>query len=138
MEVTLPRHESGLPAYGNLGQILYEAMRPLDKVATWSYYANMRTLKTTGIKELKNKLSAYLREVRSGSVILVSDRGQIIAEIRQPSGETIRDNRVTALDELAREGHVTLPTAGKEPLLASPIALPRGTSQALLDADRGP
>jgi antitoxin (DNA-binding transcriptional repressor) of toxin-antitoxin stability system len=98
----------------------------------------MRTLKTTGIKELKNKLSAYLREVRSGSVILVSDRGQIIAEIRQPSVETIRDKKVTALDELAREGLVTLPTAGKEPLLPSPIALPRGTSQALLDADRGP
>jgi len=30
----------------------------------------MRSLKTTGIKELKNKLSAYLRKVRSGSVIL--------------------------------------------------------------------
>jgi antitoxin (DNA-binding transcriptional repressor) of toxin-antitoxin stability system len=98
----------------------------------------MRSLKTAGIKELKNKLSAYLREVRSGSVILVSDHGEIIAEIKSPSAETMRDRGVTVLDELAREGLVTLPSAAKEPLAPSPLALPRGTSQAILDADRGP
>ena len=98
----------------------------------------MRSLKTAGIKELKNKLSAYLREVRSGSVILVSDHGEIIAEIKSPSSETMQDTGVTVLDELAREGLVTLPSAGKEPLAPSPLALPRGTSQAILDADRGP
>ena len=95
-------------------------------------------MKTAGIRELKNKLSAYLREVRSGSVILVSDHGEIIAEIRSPAPETIRDKGMTVLDELARDGLVTLPSAGKEPLAPSPITLPRGMAQAILDADRGP
>jgi hypothetical protein len=44
----------------------------------------MKKLKTVGIKELKNNLSSYLREVRSGSTVLVSDRGDIVAELREP------------------------------------------------------
>jgi antitoxin (DNA-binding transcriptional repressor) of toxin-antitoxin stability system len=98
----------------------------------------MRSLKTAGIKELKNKLSAYLREVRLGSVILVSDHGVIVAEIKSPSAEITREMNVTELDELSRAGLVTLPSADKGPLAPSPVCLPRGTSQAILDADRGP
>jgi antitoxin (DNA-binding transcriptional repressor) of toxin-antitoxin stability system len=112
-------------------------IQPLDKVATCSYFLCMRSAKTAGIKELKNKLSAYLREVRLGSVVLVSDHGEIIAELKPPSAETLRGKVETELDELAREGLVTLPSAGKEPLPPSPIILARGASQALLDADRG-
>ena len=42
-------------------------------------------MKAVGIRELKNKLSRYLDEVKSGEVILVSDRGNIVAEIRTPT-----------------------------------------------------
>lgn len=125
-------------------EVLFERVRrdarftaALEKVAPCSYYLGMRSLKTAGIKELKNKLSAYLREVRSGSTILVSDHGEIIAEIRSPSPETMGERRSSAVDELARDGLVTLPSAGKEPLAPPPVTLPRGTSQAILDADRG-
>jgi prevent-host-death family protein len=42
----------------------------------------MSKVKTVGVKELKNKLSAYLREVRSGDRILVTDHATVIAELR--------------------------------------------------------
>ena len=36
---------------------------------------------TAGIKDLKNKLSYYLREVKKGEKILITDRDQVIATI---------------------------------------------------------
>lgn len=33
-------------------------------------------MKAVAVKELKNRLSSYLREVRSGEVVLVTDRGR--------------------------------------------------------------
>ena len=44
----------------------------------------MGSLKTVGIKELKNNLSAYLREVRRGTRVLVSDRNSVVAELHEP------------------------------------------------------
>ena len=38
-------------------------------------------MKTAGIKDLKNRLSYYLREVKKGEKILITDRDQIIAAI---------------------------------------------------------
>lgn len=35
----------------------------------------------TGVKELKNKLSYYLREVKKGEKILITERDQVIATI---------------------------------------------------------
>jgi prevent-host-death family protein len=39
-------------------------------------------MKTVGVRELKNRLSEYLREVRAGETVLVSDRGEVIADAR--------------------------------------------------------
>lgn len=39
---------------------------------------------TVGIKELKNKLSAYIKAVAAGSRIFVTDRNVIVAELVQP------------------------------------------------------
>jgi prevent-host-death family protein len=47
----------------------------------------MDNLKTVGIRKLKDRLSAYIREVRKGSVILVTDHGTVVAEIRTPQKE---------------------------------------------------
>jgi prevent-host-death family protein len=38
-------------------------------------------MKTAGIKDLKNRLSYYLREVKKGEKILITDRDQVIATI---------------------------------------------------------
>ena len=42
-------------------------------------------LRTVNIRALKDRLSAYLRDVQHGDVLLVTDRGRVVAEIRQPT-----------------------------------------------------
>ncbi len=42
-------------------------------------------MKSVGIKALKNNLSRYLDLVRQGEVVLVTDRDEVIAELRLPS-----------------------------------------------------
>jgi prevent-host-death family protein len=57
------------------------------------------------ISELKNRLSYYLRQVRSGESVLVSDRNRVIARI-DPAGdmlpEAISDGQW--LDDLEQRG----------------------------------
>jgi len=42
-------------------------------------------MKAVGIKALKNNLSRFLQEVQAGENIWVTDRDQIVAEIRKPT-----------------------------------------------------
>ena len=42
-----------------------------------------------GVRELKNRLSACLREVAAGEVVLVTDRGRVVAEFRRPRAEAL-------------------------------------------------
>lgn len=95
-------------------------------------------MKTVGIKELKNNLSAYLREVRSGTRVLVSDRSRVVAELREPGGvyET-SGSTDPILAEWVESRAVQVPRRGKQPLEASPVSLRAGTSSKLLDLDRG-
>ena len=44
----------------------------------------MALIKTVGIKDLKNNLSAWLRDVRRGTRLLVADRNVIVAELHEP------------------------------------------------------
>jgi prevent-host-death family protein len=79
-------------------------------------------MKTVGVRELKNRLSEYIRQVRSGETVLVSDRGEIVAELTPP-GQRPADAAVpSALLALARRGLVTL---GAPADAASYPALPR-------------
>ena len=108
-----------------------------DKVATCSYFETMREIKTVGIKELKNKLSAYLRDVRSGVRVLVSDRNRVIAELREPLGAYGADATIDPqLADWIEAGIVTPPALEKTPLPKSPVNLPRLDIGAMIDADR--
>jgi antitoxin (DNA-binding transcriptional repressor) of toxin-antitoxin stability system len=44
-------------------------------------------MKTVGIRELKNRLSECIRHARSGEGVLVTDRGEVVAELRSPGHE---------------------------------------------------
>ena len=93
--------------------------------------------KTVGIKELKNNLSAYLREVRQGARVLVSDRGEVVAELREPGAVYATDEDPNpVLAAWVRAGIVTLPTSKKTPMEKSPVTLPDGTAARLLGDDR--
>lgn len=39
-------------------------------------------MRAVGIRELKERLSEYVRAVRAGEEILVTDRGEVVAELR--------------------------------------------------------
>lgn len=97
----------------------------------------MRTMKAVGIRELKNRLSEYLRLVRNGEEILVTDRGEVIAELRQP-GHPAPLASYPGLVRLANEGRARL-GAGNNPDLypvMEPL-LPEAEVIRLLEQERG-
>lgn len=95
-------------------------------------------MKTVGIRELKNRLSEYLRHVRSGEAVLVTDRGEVVAELIPP-GQAAGDTTVPAgLLALARKGLATLGVendARAYPALLR--VLRRHRAAELLDEERG-
>ena len=97
----------------------------------------MSGIRTVGIQELKNQLSAWVREVRRGTRVLVADRGSVVAELREPGAVYETEPADPVLAEWARTGAVRLPARGKEPLPEPPVHAPEGLAQRLLEEDRG-
>lgn len=53
---------------------------------------------TVGSRELKNRLGKYLRIVREGTTVLVTDRGKLVAELRPvPAARSDLDAQLDAL-----------------------------------------
>lgn len=69
-------------------------------------FGNMRVV---GVKQLKARLSEYLREVRRGETFLVTDRDEVIAELRpsRAGPKPVHDEFELALEALAETGQVT-------------------------------
>lgn len=98
----------------------------------------MGDLKTVGIKDLKNNLSAYVREVRTGVRVLVTDRDRVVAELHEPrSGYAVDDPIDPQLAEWIGAGIVSPPSVRKSRLPVSPVRLDEGIAERLLDEDRG-
>jgi antitoxin (DNA-binding transcriptional repressor) of toxin-antitoxin stability system len=93
-------------------------------------------MKAVGIKQLKARLSHYVRMARGGEHILVSDRDEVVAELgpvrHQPPEATSLDE---VLDRLARDGKITRAGEPKPGWSWSPrpLGLPQGTVPRLLD-----
>ena len=65
-----------------------------------------------GARELKVRLGTYLRRVRAGGTLLVTDRGQPVAELRPVPTEAGTDAvlaRLEAAGVIARPSRKTLP-----------------------------
>jgi prevent-host-death family protein len=97
-------------------------------------------METVGIRELKDKLSAYVRKVEAGDIVLVTDRGVVVAEL-VPPGQGSLPGVHPGLLELARRDGLRLPTRPHDPTL---FDLPRPridlggmTVQDLIDWERG-
>jgi antitoxin (DNA-binding transcriptional repressor) of toxin-antitoxin stability system len=95
-------------------------------------------MKTVGLRELKNRLSEYVRQVRSGESILVTDRGEVVAELNPPGQSAARSDLPPGLLELARKGLVTLGGPNDPSLYPKMRRVLRGcTAAQLLDEERG-
>lgn len=94
-------------------------------------------MRAVGIRELKNRLSRYVASVRRGDVILVTDRGEVVAELRPP-GPAAALRVAQGLQRLADRGEVTLGRLN-DPAIYEPLdALgPPGLAERLLAEDRG-
>jgi antitoxin (DNA-binding transcriptional repressor) of toxin-antitoxin stability system len=97
-------------------------------------------MRAVGIRELKNRLSHYVRLVEAGESVLVTDRGTVVAELRPPGRAAAADvdPDQARLAELARRGRAVV-GAPHDPALygARPSVLPAGTASWLLDEERG-
>ena len=102
----------------------------------WPQY---RTMKRVGVRELKNRLSRYLKEAAQGEAIEVTDRGRVLAVIRSPQSTVGLPPREIRYQELVAEGTLipashpwdTTWIEETRPLLGA------GESLALLDELRG-
>ena len=97
-------------------------------------------MKTAGVRELRARFSAYLREVERGEVVLVTDHGRVVAELRLPG---VAD-RAASPDELRYrrlvEAGRLVPGARAEARSWPPapsVRLAPGSAAGLLDAERG-
>lgn len=93
----------------------------------------MTQVKTVGVRELKNQLSAHLREVKAGNRLLVTERNTVIAELRPPAADDLALHAPSAMDHWVNAGRLTPPRAPRAPLPTSPVRLPDGTTRRLID-----
>ncbi len=99
----------------------------------------MAKIKTVGVKDLKNHLSAYLRDVKQGIRVLVSDRNVVVAELRQTlEGPLATEPIDPVLSEWVGQRVVRLPLSPKDKLPISPVQSEDGITAVLLDQERAP
>ena len=93
-------------------------------------------MKAVGVKQLKARLSEYLRLTKAGETVLVTERDEVIAELRPARRQSAHSTDLDdVLDELAMAGHITRSSQPKERWTwrARGLGLPPGTALALLD-----
>jgi antitoxin (DNA-binding transcriptional repressor) of toxin-antitoxin stability system len=91
----------------------------------------------TGIRELKDNLSAYIRRVEAGERVAVTAHGRVVAELVPPG---VRAGRAAGnrWEQLVASGVLHPPVEVGNPFADWPdIRLPRGTAGELIDSDRG-
>ncbi len=96
-------------------------------------------IKTTNIRTLKDRLSAFLQDVRRGDIVLVTDRGRVVAEIRQPTvGAPTLGAAEARLSRLVGEGLLKLGLPNEAKAYRRPgIALPDAVVDDALGWTRG-
>ncbi len=94
-------------------------------------------MQTVGVRDLKARLSHFLKDVQRGETILVTDRGRVVAELRSPT-VTARPRSALerAVADLAAQGVLRLAEPTPDPYPASPLKSPKGTARGLLAAER--
>lgn len=89
-------------------------------------------MQQAGIRELKNRLSHYVRKVREGAVVEVTERGRPVAYLVPSRQEAIRKE----LEPLIKAGLVSW-SGGKPVGLANPVRVTGKPLSEMILEDRG-
>ena len=93
-------------------------------------------MKVVGIKQLKARLSEYVRLARAGETVLATERNEVVAELRSARRQTpIADRLEELLEALAATGEITRAAQSKGDWAwrSRGLGLPFGAAQILLD-----
>lgn len=87
-----------------------------------------------GARELKNRFGHYLKQVKAGETIHVTDRGKVVAELKPSPPAKTGDGE--ALRLLAAEGAVTLGAAHHEDFQPYPVVRGKKRASRMIIEDR--
>jgi antitoxin (DNA-binding transcriptional repressor) of toxin-antitoxin stability system len=93
-------------------------------------------MKTVGFKQLRTRLSEFIRLVKGGETILLTDRGEVVAELRPAHRQRRRgDDLNEILERLVDAGEITRASVPKLNWTwrVKGLGLPPGTGQRALD-----
>ncbi len=108
-----------LQAFEAAGVDEWQGDLPFAKVASGSYIESMRSV---GLKTLKNKLSEYIRLAAGGETVLVTDRDRVVAEIGPPGPSRSPLLSDALLIDAFRQGWMTPPiSVGRGPPQRKPV-----------------
>ena len=108
-----------LQAFEGAGVDKWQGGVCFDKVASGSYIKSMRSV---GLKTLKNKLSEYVRLAAGGETVLVTDRDRVVAEIGPPNPARSSMLSDALLLDAFRQGWMTPPiSVGRGPPGRKPV-----------------
>jgi len=71
-------------------------------------------MKAVGIKQLKARLSEYVRLAKAGEIVLITERNSVVAEIRPVNRHPLDDETEAKLIELMDKGEIVLPSLQTE------------------------
>lgn len=93
-------------------------------------------MKAVGVKQLKARLSEYLRLVKAGETVFITDRDEVVAELRparrQPPGNLSVEDQLQALADAGETTRPSLPK-GDWTWKVKGLGLPAGSAARLLD-----
>lgn len=93
-------------------------------------------MQAVGLSQLKSRLGEYVRQVRRGKELLITDRGAVVAMLARPARPDA--DLESALSDLAASGELRLGRPSSPRLYPRQKTLsPASLSQQLLDAERG-
>ena len=91
-------------------------------------------MQTVGIKDIKNNLSRYLKQVKAGEEVIITERGRPIARIirEQPANTSLH----LALAPLIEQGVVTMPALAPSKTPVTPLRAPGKPVSEMVLEDR--
>ena len=97
----------------------------------WPHSKNVATIMDVSVRELKNRLSEYLRRANAGEEVIITSRGKVIARLLGPGNAQQASPKEVARMRLRNQPWIRA-SRGKTPL-PHPIARAKSGEKSLSD-----